>query len=219
MKIKLAPSLLAADFSKLGEDIKGIQSYVDMLHLDVMDGHFVPNISFGPPVIEGIRGVTDIEFDVHLMIEKPLSYIEKFVIAGADIITIHVEAPDDTAKCIQLIKSLGKKVGIALNPDTPPYSIKQFVDEIDMVLQMTVFPGFGGQSMVKQALENIPLIREMIGPNTDLQVDGGIYTENCGELTALGANVIVSGTGIFRMPNPVVAALELRKAAIAGQKA
>jgi len=217
--IKIAPSLLAADFSKLGEDITRIQDYVEMLHIDVMDGHFVPNISFGVPVVEGLRNVSKIIFDVHLMIERPLRYIKSFAKAGADIITVHIESPDDTRQCVELIKSLGKKVGIALNPDTPPQKIAEFADEIDMVLQMTVFPGFGGQSMEEQALANIPVIREIIGKDKDLQVDGGIYAENVAGLTKLGANVIVSGTGIFRKSNPVAAAMELRKAAMAGQKA
>ncbi len=214
--IKLAPSLLAADFLKLGAEIKNIQNHVEMLHIDVMDGHFVPNISFGVPVVSGIRSVSDIIFDVHLMIEKPSLYIESFAKGGADIITVHIEAPDNIPRCIDLIKSLGKKAGIALNPDTSPSDIQSLADKIDMVLQMTVFPGFGGQSMEEQALENIPKLRKIISKEKDLQVDGGIYAENCGKLTALGANVIVSGTGIFRMPDPVAAAAELRKAAMAG---
>ncbi|MCK9479659.1 MAG: ribulose-phosphate 3-epimerase [Firmicutes bacterium] len=214
--IKIAPSLLAADISRLGEEIRAIQSHAEMLHIDVMDGHFVPNISFGVPVVAGLRNISDIIFDVHLMIENPLLYIEKFAKAGADIITIHIESPDNTKDCISLIKSLGKKAGIALNPNTPPEKIEEFAHDVEMVLQMTVFPGFGGQSMEEQALENIPKIRKIIGKDKDLQVDGGIYAENCAKLVALGANVIVSGTGIFRAPDPSVAAAELKKAAMAG---
>jgi ribulose-phosphate 3-epimerase len=215
--IKIAPSLLAANISKLGEEIKKIEDYSDMLHIDVMDGHFVPNISFGVPVVAGLRKITSMQFDVHLMIENPLKYIESFAKAGADIITVHIEAPDNAMKCIQLIKSLGKKAGIALNPDTPPEKIKYLTDDIDMVLQMTVFPGFGGQSMEKQALANIPKIREMIGGKKDLQADGGIYAENCGKLVGLGVNVIVSGTGIFGQKDSAAAAKEIRKAAISGE--
>lgn len=217
--IKIAPSLLAADVSRMGEEVKKIERLCDMLHVDVMDGHFVPNISFGVPVVAGMRKVSDIIFDVHLMIERPLKYIEKFAGAGADIITVHIEAPDNAAECIRLIKSLGKKAGIALNPDTPPKAIEHLAKEVDMVLQMTVFPGFGGQSMEKQALANIPVIREMIGRDKDLQVDGGIYAENCAELVSLGANVIVSGTGIFRQPDSAAAAKEIKRSAASGVRA
>lgn len=214
--IKISPSLLAANFANIGEDVKKIESYADMLHIDVMDGHFVPNISFGVPAVSGIKNATKLMLDVHLMIENPLSYIEKFAKAGADLITVHIEAPDDASECIKLIESLGIKTGIALNPDTPPQKIEHLADRVDMVLQMTVFPGFGGQSMVTQALDNIGIIRQMIGPEKDLQVDGGIYVQNCAEITALGANVIVSGTGIFGQADSVKAIQQLKEQAIKG---
>ena len=214
--IKIAPSLLAAKVASLGEEVKKIEQYSDMLHVDVMDGHFVPNISFGVPVVAGMRKITDMIFDVHLMIDNPLKYIEKFSEAGADIITVHIEAPDDAAECIKLIKSLGKKAGIALNPNTSPQKIAHLTNDVDMVLQMTVFPGFGGQSMEKQALDNIKVIRNMIGNDKDLQVDGGIYIENCAEITGYGANVIVSGTGIFGQKDSVKSITELKKQAILG---
>ena len=194
--IKISPSLLAADVSCLGKEIKTIDT-ADMLHVDVMDGHFVPNISFGVPVVAGIDKVSDIVQDVHLMITNPLKYIEAFAKAGADIITVHIEADDDVAECIKLIKSLGKKCGIALNPNTDPNLVKPYIKDVDMVLQMTVYPGFGGQSMERCALKNIEEIRKMAGPDLDIEVDGGIKAENCAELAKLGANVIVSGTGIF----------------------
>ncbi len=217
--IKIAPSLLAANVARLGEEVKKIEKHAEMLHIDVMDGHFVPNISFGVPVVAGLRKQLDICFDVHLMIDNPLKYIESFAKAGADIITVHIEAPDDAAEGIKLIKSLGKKAGIALNPNTPPQKIEHLVGEVDMVLQMTVFPGFGGQSMVRQALDNIGIIRQMIGKDADLQVDGGIYAENCGELVKLGANVIVSGTGIFGQADSVAAIIDLKNRAVLGEKA
>ncbi|OQB14781.1 MAG: Ribulose-phosphate 3-epimerase [Firmicutes bacterium ADurb.Bin193] len=216
--IKISPSLLAADISRLGESVKKIEKYIDMLHIDVMDGHFVPNISYGIPVVDGMRKATRLELDVHLMIEHPLLYIEKFSKAGADIITVHIESPDDCAKCVSLIKSLGKKAGVALNPDTPPERISHLISDIDMVLQMTVFPGFGGQNMDRRAIDNIKIIRGMIGNDKDLQVDGGIYAENCGEVVKCGANVIVSGTGIFGSKNPVAAVKELKKQALAAYR-
>lgn len=216
--IKISPSLLAADMANLGGAVKKIEKYADMLHIDVMDGHFVPNLSFGVQVVAGMRKATSLILDVHLMIDNPLKYIEKFAKAGADIITVHIESPDDAASCIKLIRSFGKSAGIALNPDTPPQKIAHLIDYVDMVLQMTVFPGFGGQSMVKQAIDNISVIRKMIGKDKDLQVDGGIYIENCAEIVGYGANVIVSGTGIFGQEDSVKAIQELRNRAIAGEK-
>ncbi|MDR0405806.1 MAG: ribulose-phosphate 3-epimerase [Clostridiales bacterium] len=214
--IKISPSLLAANITRLGEEIGKIEHCADMLHIDVMDGHFVPNLSFGVPVVAGIKKAAGLILDVHLMIDNPLRYIEKFSVAGADVITVHIEAPDDAEECIRLIRSLGKKAGIALNPDTPPQKIAHLAGKIDMALQMTVFPGFGGQSMERQAVDNIRVIREIIGADTDLQVDGGIYAENCAELTSRGANVIVSGTGIFGQPNPAAAVRVLRERAEEG---
>jgi len=209
--IKLSPSLLAVDFSKAGEQVANIEQYVDMLHLDVMDGHFVPNISFGVPVIKSLRKNSKLIFDTHLMIDTPSKYIETFADAGSDIITIHAEAPDDIYECLKLIKKLGKKSGLALNPDTSPNVLEKYLDVTDMVLQMTVFPGFGGQGMVTSALEHLPVIRQMIGEK-DLEVDGGIYIKNVSEVVSRGANVIVSGTGIFGADDPKEAAVLMRKA-------
>ena len=209
--IKISPSLLAADVSCLGEEIKTIENCADMLHVDVMDGHFVPNISFGVPIVAGIDKVSDIIQDVHLMITNPLKYIESFARAGADIITVHIEADDDVSECIKLIKSLGKKCGIALNPNTDPKLVEPYLKDVDMVLQMTVYPGFGGQSMERCALKNIEIIRQMAGPTLDIEVDGGIKAENCAELCELGANVIVSGTGIFGLSDREGAISAIRK--------
>lgn len=209
--IKISPSFLAADFSRAAEEIRKIEGKADMLHLDVMDGHFVPNISFGAPVIKNLRSVTDIVFDTHLMIEKPSQYIKSFADSGSGIITIHSEAPDDIYECLKYIQGLGKKSGLALNPDTPPKSVEKYLDVTDMILQMTVFPGFGGQGMVESALDNISVLREMIG-DRDLEVDGGIYADNVHKVAERGANVIVSGTGIFGAEDSAAAADAIRKA-------
>jgi len=211
--IKISPSLLAADIANLQSEISKIEEFTDMLHIDVMDGHFVPNISYGVPVVKAIRRITKAFLDVHLMIEKPSLYIKSFADAGSDLITIHVEAPDDIGACLKLIKSLGLKSGIALNPDTSPEKILPFIQDVDMVLQMTVFPGFGGQGMIDSAIENIPVIRKIIGPDKDLQVDGGIYKENCARVVKAGANVIVSGTGVFGQSDTAKAIADLRSEA------
>lgn len=212
MKIKLSPSLLATDAADMLKDIRKIENNVEMLHVDVMDGHFVPNLTFGVPLVKALRPKTNKILDVHLMIEKPSLYIKPFADAGSDIITIHVEANDDIEACLKKIKELGKISGLALNPDTPPKTIEKYLPYTDMVLQMTVFPGFGGQGMVEEAIENIPVLRKMIGEK-DLEVDGGIYSDNVSRLSKCGANVIVSGTGIFKQPNPAKAADEIRKEA------
>jgi len=200
--IKIAPSLLASDFSKLAEEIKELENAkADWVHLDVMDGAFVPNISFGIPVIKSIRKLTDLPFDVHLMIEDPSRYIEDFVKAGADIITIHYEADKHIDRTINYIKNFGKKVGIALNPGTPVSVLEDLISEIDMVLIMSVNPGFGGQKYIKYASEKIRKISDMAkAKNQDLliQVDGGIDKVNIGEVVRCGANVIVAGSSVFQ---------------------
>lgn len=209
--IKLSPSILAADFSKVGEEMRKVEPYCDMLHLDVMDGHFVPNLSFGMYFIKSIREKTDLIFDTHLMIDNPSKFIDAFAEAGSDIITVHAEAPDDIYYCLKYIKKLGLRSGLALNPHTSPWIIEKYLSVTDMVLQMTVQPGFGGQGMVKEALSNLPVIRKMIG-RKDLEVDGGIYLNNVAEVVNMGANVIVSGTGIFGAEDPGKAVCDMRKA-------
>lgn len=215
-EIKISPSLLSVDIGNIERDVKKLERAVDWFHVDVMDGHFVPNISFGVPVVKGVKKVTDIPLDVHLMIDNPSKYIEPFINAGADIVTVHVEVEDDILWCLKKIKEMGKLAGIALNPDTNPEKLVPYLDYVDMVLQMTVFPGFGGQSMVTEAIKNISVIREMVGDKM-IQVDGGITIENVHTLTKEGADVIVSGSGIFKYDDIADAADKLRANAIGGQ--
>lgn len=195
--IIVASSLLAADFSKLKEEIQEVEKYgAKYLHLDVMDGAFVPNISFGAPVISAIRKHSNLVFDVHLMVENPDRFIKDFVDAGADIITVHVEATKHLNRTIQLIKSYGKKVGVSLNPSTPIEMIKHDLKDLDMVLIMTVNPGFGGQAFIPSMLEKIKELRE-IAPNIDIEVDGGINAETGKLVKEAGANVLVAGSYVF----------------------
>ncbi len=197
-KIIVAPSLLAADFSKLREEIQEVESYgAEYLHLDVMDGNFVPNISFGAPVISSIRKYSNLVFDVHLMVENPDRFIKDMVDAGADVITIHAEATKHLNRTIQLIKSYGKKVGVALNPSTPFDVIKYDLKDIDMVLIMTVNPGFGGQAFIEGMLQKIRDLRS-IDPNIDIQVDGGINNKTSKLVKEAGANILVAGSYLFK---------------------
>lgn len=196
-KIIVAPSLLAADFSRLKEEIQEVEKYgAEYLHLDVMDGTFVPNISYGAPVISPLKQHSNLVFDVHLMVENPDRFIKDFVDAGADIITVHVEATKHLNRTIQLIKSYGKKVGVALNPSTPLEMIKYDLKDIDMVLIMTVNPGFGGQKFIKNTIDKIKDLRA-IAPNIDIEVDGGINAETGKLVKEAGANVLVAGSYIF----------------------
>lgn len=215
-KIKISPSLLSVDIGNIERDVKKLEPVTDWFHVDVMDGHFVPNLSFGVPVVKGLKKFTDIPLDVHLMIEKPSKFIEPFINAGADILTIHVEVEDDILGCLKKIKEMGIKSGLALNPDTNPEKLIPYLEYTDMVLQMTVFPGFGGQSMVEDAIKNISVIRSMIGDKM-LEVDGGIVAENVHILTREGADVIVSGSGIFKYDDIADAAQKLRINAAGGQ--
>ena len=197
-KIIVAPSLLAADFSKLREEIQEVESHgAEYLHLDVMDGNFVPNISFGAPVISSIRKHSNLVFDVHLMVENPDRFIKDMVDAGADVITVHAEATKHLNRTIQLIKSYGKKVGVALNPSTPLDVIKYDLKDIDMVLIMTVNPGFGGQAFIEGMLQKIRDLRS-IDPNIDIQVDGGINNKTSKLVKEAGANILVAGSYLFK---------------------
>lgn len=214
-KIKISPSLLSVDIGNIQRDVELLADHVDYFHVDVMDGHFVPNLSFGVPVVKGLKKFTNVPLDVHLMIDNPSKYIEPFINAGSDIVTVHVEVEDDIMWCLKKIKEMGAKSGLALNPDTDPAILKPYLEYTDMVLQMTVFPGFGGQSMVEEAIKNISVIRDMIG-DKDLEVDGGITAENVDVLVKEGANVIVSGSGIFKYDDISLAADNLRKAANGG---
>ena len=201
-KILISPSILAGDFSQLGKDIQKLEDGgADMIHVDVMDGHFVPNITIGPPVIKSLRKYTDLPFDVHLMISPVHKYIEDFSKAGSDIITIHPEATENVKDSIDLIKSLGKKVGLSLNPDTPIDKIEKYLDQIDLVLVMTVYPGFGGQKFISKVLNKIKNLKNIKDENKfqfDIEVDGGVNFENNKLAIEAGANILVSGTTIFK---------------------
>ena len=198
MEIILSPSLLAADFGQLSNQIKEAETAgAKYLHLDVMDGIFVPNISFGLPVIESLRKYTDIVFDVHLMITEPERYIDRFIDAGADIVTFHVEATDKPLECIDIIHSRGKKAGIAISPNTPADAVYPYIDKVDMVLCMTVEPGYGGQKYMSDMESKIAKLRQKCGEMMDIEVDGGIGAQNIMAPINAGANVIVAGTAVF----------------------
>lgn len=202
MKNILAPSILAADFKELGQAIKTIEENgAEYLHYDVMDGIFVPSISFGMPVLASIRSCTNQVMDVHLMIKEPIRYIKEFKEAGADLITIHLEACEDVAATIKAIREAGLKVGLSIKPATEAEAIRPYLDQIDMILVMSVEPGFGGQKFIPESLDKIRALRAMVeetGVDVDIEVDGGIYQANVKEVLDAGANIIVSGSGVFK---------------------
>ncbi|QVY63242.1 ribulose-phosphate 3-epimerase [Cytobacillus gottheilii] len=212
--VKIAPSILSADFARLGEEIKDVEAGgADYIHVDVMDGHYVPNITIGPLVVEAIRPITDLPLDVHLMIEHPDQYIEAFARAGANYITVHVEACTHLHRTIQLIKSYGVKAGVVLNPATPAEMIKPILEDVDMVLLMTVNPGFGGQKFIPSVLPKIKAIRnwaDELGLDLKIEVDGGVNEETAKLCVEAGANVLVAGSAVFNEKDRAKAIAALR---------
>jgi len=214
---KIAPSLLSADFSRLGDEVRAVAAAgADYIHVDVMDGHFVPNITIGPLVVEAVRKVTDLPLDVHLMIENPDLYVPEFAKAGADIIVVHAEASHHLHRTVQLIKSLGKKAGVSLNPATPLQCLEYILEELDLVLLMTVNPGFGGQSFIEACLPKIHALRAMLdkrGLEAELEVDGGVKTSNIDRISHAGADVFVAGSAVFGSSDYAATISELKRRA------
>ncbi|HEC97452.1 MAG TPA: ribulose-phosphate 3-epimerase [Nitrospirae bacterium] len=199
--VMIAPSILSADFNRLGEEIrKAEEAGADMIHIDVMDGHFVPNISIGQEVVRGIRKATGLPFDIHLMIEDPDRYLADFVNAGADIITVHLEATSHLHRTVQLIKENGKKAGVSINPATPVWSLESILSEVDLVLVMSVNPGFGGQSFIPQSIDKIKTLKRIVrerGLDILIEVDGGVKIDNARKIADAGADILVMGSAFF----------------------
>lgn len=215
MDLKIAPSLLAADFSRLSDEVESLGGEADLLHLDVMDGHFVPNITFGMPVIASLRPVTDLRFDCHIMTTNPTVYLEELVQAGADMITIHLEAVPDPTRAFAEAAAIGVDFGVVISPHTPFEAMEPWIEASRMVLIMSVHPGFGGQSFIPEVLQKVEQARKWVdshGLTTDVQIDGGITTETAPQAVAAGANVLVAGSAVFGKDDPAAAIRSLRAA-------
>ena len=220
--IKIAPSILSADFARLGDEVMAVdRAGADYIHVDVMDGHFVPNITIGPLVVKALRPLTAKPLDVHLMIDNPDQYVADFATAGADLIVVHAEASRHLHRTVQLIKSLGKKAGVSLNPATPLSALDMILPDLDLVLLMTVNPGFGGQSFITSCLPKIAALRERIihlGQPVELEVDGGVKIDNIAAIAAAGADVFVAGSAVFGSDDYPSTLGRLRQAALLGQQ-
>lgn len=214
-KVKIAPSILAADFAHLADDIGRVENHVDMLHVDVMDGHFVPNLSIGFPVIESLRSVTDLPFDCHFMTTNAADYLEALAEAGGNLITVHIEAYPDPRQVAAAASAIGLQFGLVVSPDTPVTTLEPFLELCDLVLVMSVYPGFGGQSFLPEALPKIEAVAKKVDSHSlraDIEVDGGIDAATAARARSAGANVFVAGTAIFRAADPVAAIREIRNA-------
>lgn len=214
--VKIAPSILSADFSRLGEEVRAVEDAgADWIHVDVMDGHFVPNLTIGPPVIEAMRKVTQLPLDVHLMIEEPDRYIRDFAQAGADLLSVHVEGNPHLHRTVQLIRDQGVSPAVVLNPATTVFALDEIIEHVDMVLLMSVNPGFGGQEFIRQVLSKIELVRQTLnqsGVEMEVQVDGGVKSDNAGAIKDAGASVLVAGSAIFGSDDYARAIKALREA-------
>lgn len=223
MAIKLAPSLLSADFSRLGEQVRLVEEAgADYLHLDVMDGHFVPNLTFGPLLVRALRPLSGLTFDVHLMVERPEQFVSEFVKAGADLVTVHAETSPHLHRLLQSIRESGARAGVALNPATPLEAVEYLLGELDLILLMTVNPGFAGQEFISGVLPKIRRLREIIdqrGLAVELQVDGGINSDTVGLVVQAGARVIVAGSAVFGAPDAAAALRRLRQEAERAERA
>jgi len=216
MPVRIAPSLLAADFARLAEEVGRVEPYVDLIHLDVMDGHFVPNLTFGMPVIASLRAVTGLYFDCHLMVTNPISLFAPLAAAGANLVTVHIEVHPDPTMAAERAREQGLDFGLVLDPGTPFAAVSPFVELCDLLLVMSVQPGFGGQAFIPEVLPKVEMARKFIdsvGRATDIQIDGGINPETARRAREAGADVLVAGTSIFRASDPVAAIEQLRAAA------